>query len=134
MTVEFGTGCKSCHTAGVNRKGEPCLRCKGMGIEPSRYVPTRRDDPQTSHEAAQSVDLTRGQRIVYDILRQHGPMTDEQLVHIVSFNRGEFRLSDSGARTRRSELARDGYVVDTGKRSKTAANRDSIVWGAARHG
>ena len=41
------------------------------------------------------------------------------------------KASDSGIRSRRSELAATGLVIDTGDRKKMASGRMSIVWGVA---
>lgn len=84
----------------------------------------RATDPQTSHDAAKSVNVTRGQTIVYSILAGYGPMTDvELLAHIPPHT-----LSPSGARTRRAELVTLGRVRDTGRRQRLESGRFAIVW------
>ena len=88
----------------------------------------RRTDPQTSWQAAQSIDpadLRDSQVQVLEILRKHGPLTDEAIYRYVN---GE--QSVSGARTRRSELVDMGLVRDSGARATTAAGRQTIVWEA----
>lgn len=75
----------------------------------------RRTDPPTSHAAARSIsDLTRKQLAVHALLRRDGPMTDVQLVRSyqecvakkIEINGVLLpEQSDSGIRTRRSELA-----------------------------
>jgi hypothetical protein len=76
----------------------------------------RRTDPPTSHAAARSVtNLTKKQLAVHALLRKNGSMTDEQLVRTyreavdkkITFNGVLLpEQSDSGIRTRRSELAK----------------------------
>ena len=92
----------------------------------------RNTDPITSHLAAASVDLSRGQMLVFEefhaVLALRGyprPMTDEELVGEMS------RLSPSGARSRRAELTSMGLLVDTGGRVQGASGRWMIQWGLA---
>jgi len=86
-------------------------------------------DPETSWQAARSVAHVReSQAKVYACLALKGPSTDEE---IVAFHRETFGpVSVSGCRTRRRELVDRGLVLDTGRRSKTAAKRNTIVWRA----
>lgn len=85
----------------------------------------RTTDPATSHAAAASVKQRPGHEAILAILDLFGPHTDEAL-----YEWPEVRAvcSPSGARTRRAELVDMGLVRDTGRREKTAANRDTIVW------
>ena len=86
----------------------------------------RTTDPETSHRAAASVKrICESQQAILDALRTHGPMHDELIFACVSD-----LMSPSGARTRRSELVRDGLVRDSMKRAKTASNRETIIWEA----
>lgn len=90
------------------------------------HAVARRDDPGTSWDAARSLDptvLRQSQRVVLRVLRDHGPMTDEDLV-----SRTTGVLSPSGARTRRSELVAKGLVFDTGARVTLSSGRRGIVW------
>ena len=89
----------------------------------------RRTDPDTSWEAARSVDplkLRATQREILWVLRNWGPLTDEEIAVIVG---PESTQSPSGLRTRRRELVDRGLVVDTGARRRTRAGRRTIVWG-----
>ena len=88
----------------------------------------RRHDPSTSWAAAASLGPTtirRSQLVVWRLLQDDGPMTDEQLVA-----RLLGRMSPSGARTRRAELVDLGLVRDTGQRVKLHSGRLAIVWEA----
>lgn len=93
----------------------------------------RRTDPETSHAAARSVaDLTGKQQAVLDLLRASGPMTDEQLIDAYRQSAGLSSAlwpeqSESGIRTRRSELARRGLVESVGTAS-TRSGRTCRVW------
>lgn len=100
-------------------------------ITPSGAV-ARATDPNTSWQAAQSIapeDLRDSQVQVLEILRKHGPLTDEAIYRYVN---GE--QSVSGTRTRRSELVDAGLVRDSGARATTAAGRNTIVWEAVERG
>jgi len=56
-------------------------------------------------------------------------MNDQALIK--AFQRSGKRASDSGIRSRRSELTAQGLIVDTGDRVKMESGRMSIVWGVA---
>ena len=91
----------------------------------------RRTDPQTSHDAARSVkDVSKTKKAILSLLRKH--QSDMQLVanysKLARQNKAP-RASESGIRSRRAELVKLGLVKDTGKRDKSASNRQMIVWG-----
>ena len=91
----------------------------------------RTGDPDTSHAAAKSVrNLTNKQEAVLTLFQGYGPMTDEtmRVKYLASGHRGP--QSESGLRTRRSELVRKGLVKDSGERVKLASGRMAIVWEA----
>lgn len=93
----------------------------------------RLTDPETSHQAAASVNratLPHTQRIILTLLALDGPMTDEELLLLWNDRIAE-RISPSGIRTRRRELADLGLVCDTGERRPLESGRMAIVWGAA---
>ena len=92
----------------------------------------RISDPETSHEAAKSVSKLKE---MYDTMliafESLGPMNDEQLIKLwrVGVNELGWRsASESGIRSRRSELVAQGKIVDSGKRVKMQSGRMSIVW------
>jgi len=87
----------------------------------------RHTDPSTSHEAAQSVkDVRKSQQAIYALIQALGGATDEELVRRV--RSAGIPMSESGVRTRRSELVKHGLVVDSGERKRTVAGRRTIVW------
>jgi hypothetical protein len=91
----------------------------------------RKTDPQTSHDAANSVkDVSKTKKAILVLLRKH--QSDMQLVasysKLARQNKAP-RASESGIRSRRAELVRLGLVKDTGKRDRSASNRQMIVWG-----
>lgn len=91
----------------------------------------RATDPETSHQAAASVNLTKGQRAVLAEFRMYRTMTDEQLIEALRIRATscpDARLSDSGARSRRAELVTAGMVQDSGLRELTASGRKTVVW------
>lgn len=91
----------------------------------------RATDPKTSHQAAATVNLTKGQRAVLAEFRLYHLLTDEQLIAALSVRARsciDAKLSDSGARSRRAELVAAGMVRDSGQRSTTQAGRKTVVW------
>ena len=87
----------------------------------------RKTDPRTSHEAAESVDnITRTQTYVLKALRSAIP--DHKLVEKYRAYKTAPYASESGIRSRRSELVNKGLVRDSGRRERTASGRNSIVW------
>lgn len=98
----------------------------------------RATDPQTSHDAADSVkDLNATQNMIFRLL-EIMPMSDEDLINYYqqqirmgADERDCPRASESGIRSRRAELVRMGKVVDSGDRARTASGRSTIVWRAA---
>ena len=90
----------------------------------------RRGDPQTSWEAARSVEgITDTQTRVLSLLLEFGPMTDAALA-VAYGKRWGMLISSSGLRTRRAELTDMGQVVDTGRRLPLESGRMAIVWRA----
>jgi hypothetical protein len=90
----------------------------------------RKTDPETSHEAAQAwtqEGLTALQWIVFETLRQHGPMIDQERVCIVQ--REHPNYGDSSIRTRRDELVTKGRVIHVGF-SRTTSGQRSRKWRA----
>lgn len=100
--------------------------------DPAMQEPrARAGDPETSVEAAQSVrDRSILQEAILKILKRYGAKTDERIAQYL-FDMG-MATTPSGMRTRRRELVQMGMVQDTGKRRRTKAGRNSIVWGLAR--
>jgi hypothetical protein len=86
----------------------------------------RRTDPETSHEAAESV--TNITPLKQEILqRLMTPMTDADLYALL-FTSSRLIVTESGVRSRRSELVQAGLVRDTGARQKLKTGRNAIVW------
>lgn len=89
----------------------------------------RKTDPQTSHEAARSVknsDL----KIECLLKALARPRTDEGMIEAYRNMKKSPMASESGLRTLRVYLYRQGLVRDTGERRKTASGRNAIVWQA----
>ena len=98
----------------------------------------RATDPETSKEAGLSLDqakVTELMKVIYKMLSV-APMYDEQL--IVRYNllremEGWNMASPSGIRTRRSDLVKIGWVIDSGERKVLPSGRKSIVWKAVEN-
>jgi hypothetical protein len=94
----------------------------------------RNSDPETSHQAAASIDKLRvRQDEVLQVIRVFGPMTDTELVKVHAELADDLYQpqSPSGIRTRRSELVTRRLVRDSGARERLASGRMAIVWEAA---
>lgn len=87
----------------------------------------RTTDPQTSHEAAESVkNLTETQEYILKALVR--PRTDVDLLDAYRNLKFAPIASESGIRSRRAELVAAGLIVDSGERRKTPSGRNAIVW------
>jgi hypothetical protein len=89
----------------------------------------RATDPETSHEAAESLKPKRlrdSQRAVFDLFAMYGAMTDQMLQRAAVIEK--VGQSPSWIRTRRKELVDAGMIVDTGRKQKTKSGRRAIVW------
>lgn len=90
----------------------------------------RKTDPTTSHAAAASVkDITTTQEFI--LMALHKPLTDVALVSAYRAYKSAPPASESGIRSRRSELVALGKVVDTGARERLESGRQAIVWSVA---
>lgn len=102
-----------------------------MSTQPSLFEPVahaRRTDRQTSKDAAKSVQRIReSQADVLTVIRKYGPVSDEQISWYYR-DLGMPRQSESGLRTRRSELVALGLVVDSGQLGQTLSNRKTVLW------
>lgn len=84
----------------------------------------RNGDPETSHEAAASLepeDLTTTKHKILQRLETYGNLTDVELVDMV-------KASPSGVRTRRHELVEAGLVEFAGEFAKPNGNRRHRTW------
>ena len=96
----------------------------------------RDTDPQTSHDAADSVrNQSLLRQAILQVLREHGRMTDHTLweEHIrpqAEVPGSPVQCVDSGCRGRRNELVELGYVRDSGYVDSGKTNREAIMWEA----
>lgn len=99
-----------------------------------QHAHARAADPATSRAAAASVrDIPGSQQHILRLFHLYGPMTDQELLarhRQWEREHGGPRMSDSGVRTRRSELVVLGKVRDTGRRERLVTGRKAIVWEA----
>ena len=94
----------------------------------------RRTDPETSHEAAASLSsdkIRRSQEEVLDAIKRLGRCTDAEIIQSV-YVHTRIGQSDSGIRTRRSELVAKGLVEFTGDFATTLGNRRTRIWRAVK--
>ena len=91
----------------------------------------RNTDPQTSHNAAESVkDLTGVQSRILKLFElPNNGYTDEELIRAYQKSYGSFfPATESSIRSRRSELVHRQYLRDSGEKRLTKAGRGTTVW------
>jgi hypothetical protein len=89
----------------------------------------RATDPKTSHDAGDAVsDITETKAYILRVLGKKARNDSELLECYRAYRRAPI-ASDSGIRSRRSELVKAGKVIDTGQRVVLRSGRLSIVWG-----
>lgn len=130
----------------INANGDPLLFDDIITLlaatnAPEKKKPTlasadrrlKRNDPDTSFEAAVSVTPEGAEKLyrnIMEILSCAGPCTDETLLKLL-LGSWECRLTTaSGARSRRAELVEAGWVKNTGNKGVTRAGNAAIIWGA----
>lgn len=89
----------------------------------------RRDNVRTSHEAAQKAEksASANKAIVLRALREHGPMTSEEISDVTGLVHWEC--------TRRvPDLRHAGLVEDTGEVRLNRSGRKAVVWRAVPQG
>lgn len=113
-----------------------CLVCDNRITKRTPKAHARQTDPETSHEAAGSLDGTAirdSQRGVLRLFETFGPMTDEEMVARAQVC--GIKQSRSGLRTRRNELTNDfepPLIRDSGERKRTESGRNAIIWRVGR--
>jgi hypothetical protein len=93
----------------------------------------RRGDPVTSHEAADTNDVSRSIGLVLDILRTSRlPLTDEEIEFQAVFGRAS-EFTGQRLRTARKALVRQEQVVMVDKHGgRTSRARWSATWAAVK--
>jgi hypothetical protein len=99
---------------------------KIFGTNPKEMV--RNTDPDTSVKAAQSVDSTQLEAMVYEIISKYpnGCTSDEVMTHFP--NHGVQTISP-----RFAPLMRKGFIYDTGERRKASSGRSQRVMKVVKH-
>lgn len=98
------------------------------------HIPARSGDPITSFAAGFRAVLgaSKVRPVVLDILTQHGPMTHDELIAAyntrVVLDPDTPRSSESGIRTRLSELRRFGLVEAMEDLSKSNFGNAAQLW------
>lgn len=102
----------------------------------SMFMPTRavarRKAPQTSHDAAASVDLPQKcQRVIY-LLTKYGPMTDEEMNDRA--RQEGYLISNTGMAPARCMMTPPNGrgIVDSGALRTNRSGRKAVVWDLER--
>lgn len=93
------------------------------------YAEARATDPNTSHEAAESISneaVEASEKFVLETLRACGPITDEDVFDLAVI--AGHRWSPSRLRTARAQLVRKGLVSATEFYARTTFGRRAIRW------
>jgi len=96
-----------------------------FGTEPFKMV--RKEDPDTSKDAAEKVDSTKLEQMVYEAIAKYpdGCIADDVMTHFP--NRGIQTISP-----RYAPLIRKGFIEDTGERRKSSTGRSQRVMKAIK--
>lgn len=89
----------------------------------------RNTDPETSHEAAATIDQSKSQQAVMTAARNHltGPFTDKDLVRTFRQERATLpRFSESRIRTARRELVDQGLLQLHGLTRPVSGRRERL--------
>ena len=91
-----------------------------FGTEAFKMV--RKEDPDTSKDAAEKVDSTRLEQMVYEVIAKYpnGCIADDVMTHFPSH--GIQTISP-----RYAPLIRKGFIEDTGERRKSSTGRSQRV-------
>jgi len=91
-----------------------------FGTEPKMMV--RTTDPDTSIDAAEKVDTTKLEQLVYEAIAKHpdGCTSEELMAHFP--NHGVQTISP-----RFAPLIRKGFIEDTGERRRSSTGRSQRV-------
>lgn len=96
-------------------------------------LPVRTHDPDTSVEAAERA-VMKGSKIrpiIFSLVREHGPITHDELTDLYRDgvrDRGFPMASDSGIRTRLSELVAGGLVTKLPERGRSRFGNPALLW------
>lgn len=85
----------------------------------------RNSDPDTSHEAAESIEQTRMESMVYHALVMMGPATSSEIA-------ASMNLARDSVSPRMAVLVDKHMVVNTGIKRPGPSGRRQIVWDIAR--
>jgi len=98
----------------------------------ARVAAARSTDPETSHEAAESVwNPSAVQAVVFKIIEDRGPITDTELIWHYgheAVRQNIYLPSEQSIRSRRAELVTAGQVEFSGLYGVTANGRRSRKW------
>ena len=88
----------------------------------------RRTDPQTSHDAANALDVSQLERLVVDCIRKHGPIASDRVAQILGIDlqsiSPRFRPLANKRMIRTNELA-NGVIVTV---KSLTSNRQRMTW------
>ena len=89
----------------------------------------RNTDPRTSHEAAQSMDTNRLERIVLDAIKAHGKngATHDEVWDYLHQSKGNPQYREGSITPRYKQLEMKGHIFTNGTTRKGRAGRGQLV-------
>ena len=93
------------------------------------YKLVRNEDPSTSHEAAESVNATYMEQVVYEVIEGFGPSgcISDQVLEVLSHHRY------STITARYKQLKEKGLVIVDHRKRKAISGRSQLVMWASKH-
>lgn len=97
-------------------------------------LPVRHTDPDTSYEAAvkAAVGASKVRPVVLEIVREHGPLTHDEVIghynRLLVINPDTPRASESGIRTRLTELRKRGLIAEDPERGHSKFGNSAKRW------
>ncbi len=105
----------------------------GVSVTDDSHLRARREDPSTSHRAAEAqtpLRMSKNRQRVLDILIGHGPTTDHHILSVYRQMTGR-KVPASGPRTRRAELVKMGFVEKADRLGRSPSGQPATRWKVA---
>lgn len=91
---------------------------------PEHHARARKDDLQTSHDAAKAVNADAQREIVRSFALNHA----DGFIHEELVEQYKGTIKGQGLRSRCKELVRDNWIINTGQTRPNRNNRQCVVW------
>lgn len=95
-------------------------------LDTPAYKLVRNDDPVTSHEAAEKLDVNRMEAKVYEVIKRYGEegCISDQVLFVLEY------YGYSTVTARYKQLKEKGLIITDGRKRKGKSGRNQLVmWG-----